>query len=381
MFAACLFASAALALGVPTWKIIDPSISGTATGVAFTSDLIGYAAGGSNGAGPQIFKSTDAGVTWTTCPAQFGIDLLLLDLDATENTVVVSSVFGELYSDDAGASFSPSVGGGTSQSVRFLGINGDGGKSFGVTGQYGSVEGVGISSDGGKTFKTFDAKLSTEARYGAFPSDSVWYVAAGDWPNNSAEKRSRSVFMRGGKHFPAQYTPRDAVDGSNDDPGQYQAQITMTKDGGSTFTTVFNDVGNFYFNSIDCQPSNPDWCCAVGEADSDSPQSGARIHCTQDGGSTWNRTFYAPGTASEGFSLMEIAYATDLDVWALGGELSSIFPSAWFLYSSDGGVTWSHGTPPMQGYMSLGLSFPDAAHAWAALDNVLTQESAIAVYA
>lgn len=57
-------------------------------------------------------------------------------------TVVVSSVFGELYSDDGGNSFQPSTGGGTSQSVRYLGVNGDGGQKFGVTGQYGNVQGA-----------------------------------------------------------------------------------------------------------------------------------------------------------------------------------------------------------------------------------------------
>jgi photosystem II stability/assembly factor-like uncharacterized protein len=135
------------------------------------------------------------------------------------------------------------------------------------------------------------------------------------------------------------------------------------------------------FNAIDCQPNNPKWCCAVGEADSDSPTPGARIHCTQDGGASWNRTFYAPGTSSVGYSLMEIAYATDNDVWALGGELDVISASAWFLYSGDGGITWSHGVPPMSGYMGLGLSFVDPTHAFAALDNTLTQESAVAAYA
>jgi hypothetical protein len=39
--------------------------------------------------------------------------------------------------------------------------------------------GVGISVDGGQTFKTFNAQLTTEARYGAFPTDTTWYVAAG----------------------------------------------------------------------------------------------------------------------------------------------------------------------------------------------------------
>jgi hypothetical protein len=70
--------------------------------------------------------------------------------------------------------------------VRYIGATGDDGKRFGVTGSYGptgDIEGVGISVDGGKTFTTYDAALDTRARYGAFPGDTVWYVAGGDWPD------------------------------------------------------------------------------------------------------------------------------------------------------------------------------------------------------
>ena len=41
-------------------------------------------------------------------------------------------MFGELYSTNDGASFAGSTGGGTSQSVRFVGVNGDGGEKFGT---------------------------------------------------------------------------------------------------------------------------------------------------------------------------------------------------------------------------------------------------------
>jgi photosystem II stability/assembly factor-like uncharacterized protein len=85
MFKFVLSACAAFAFAAPTWQIIDSNLANTATGIAFTSDTVGYACGGSNGAGPQIFKSTDGGHDWTTCAATFGLDLLLLDLDATEN--------------------------------------------------------------------------------------------------------------------------------------------------------------------------------------------------------------------------------------------------------------------------------------------------------
>ncbi|MDR3738372.1 MAG: hypothetical protein P4L40_05060 [Terracidiphilus sp.] len=99
------------------------------------------------------------------------------------------------------------------------------------------------------------------------------------------------------------------------------------------------------FNAIDCQPTNPNACCAVAEADSDSPANGARIECTQNGGATWTTAFFQAGTASSGYSLMEIRYATDDIVFACGGLMGALYPSAWFLSSTDGGTTWTQTTP------------------------------------
>jgi hypothetical protein len=56
-------------------------------------------------------------------------------------TIVVAGVLGELYSDDGGKTYQPSTGGGTSQNVRYLGTNGDGGLKFGVAGQYFNTNG------------------------------------------------------------------------------------------------------------------------------------------------------------------------------------------------------------------------------------------------
>ena len=44
------------------------------------------------------------------------------------------------------------------------------------------AQGVGISTDGGALFKTYDAKLTTEARYGAFPATNTWCVPAHHTP-------------------------------------------------------------------------------------------------------------------------------------------------------------------------------------------------------
>ena len=50
-----------------------------------------------------------------------------------------------------------------------------------------------------------------------------------------------------------------------------------------------------------------------------------------------------------------------------------LFVAAWFLYSDDGGLTWSHGTPPIKTYYAIGLSNVDDTHAFAAMINALSQ--------
>lgn len=351
--------------------------------MAFTTESLGYTAGDANGKGPVILKTTDGGHTFEPCNATFGPDVLLLDCDAALNSIVVSSVFGELYSTDAGRTFQLSRGGGLSQSVRYIGLNGDGGKKFGVTGQYGRKQGVAISVNSGKQFTAYDAGLYTDARYGAFPTDDIWYVAAGSWPDSQDwAPRAGSRHMRSRR---TQYLTPDGklntkvFDQPKVNDGQYSAQISKTEDGGKTWKSVFSENNTFYFNGIDCAPNNASVCCAVGEA-SDTNVSGARIHCTVDGGKTWTRNFWAPSTQTVHYSLIEMRYASDTEVWAVGGQLTRVAPSAWFVHSSDGGKTWTPDTTVLHAYYALGISTVGANVAYAAVDNLLTQESGIAKY-
>jgi hypothetical protein len=54
---------------------------------------------------------------------------------------------------------------------------------------------------------------------------------------------------------------------------------------------------------------------------------------------------------------------------------------AQFLHSLDGGNTWTQATTkPLEGFSPLGLSVLPDGTAFAALDNTITQTSAIAVY-
>jgi hypothetical protein len=91
--------------------------------------------------------------------------------------------------------------------------------------------GAAISVDGGATFKAYDAKLTCDARYGAFPTDDIWYVAAGDWPSNVG----RSEFLDANGHAlprAARKALREQVEGtasssSSSGSGQYIGEIAV----------------------------------------------------------------------------------------------------------------------------------------------------------
>ena len=62
--------------------------------------------------------------------------------------------------------------------------------------------GVAITVDGGRLFKpqTSDV-IFTDARYAAFPTDDVWYVAAGEFPSN--ENKARRTVHHGTAALPS----------------------------------------------------------------------------------------------------------------------------------------------------------------------------------
>jgi hypothetical protein len=301
-----------------------------------------------------------------------------LDVDAVDQTVVVSSVFGELYSDDNGRTFNPSYGGGQSQSVRYLGKDGDGGHKFGCTGTYHfeTYEGVAVSNNGGKTFTAYNASLSTFARYGAFPTDDVWYVAAGQFPNpNRKNEPLRRTFQQDAKgRFPPRHMKREGVPADG-----YVVQIAKTTDAGKTWTSIFLENGTFYFNGIDCAPGDLTHCCALGESFG-IPAGGARIHCTTDGGATWQRTFWMPETEKMEYSLMELRYVDATHIYVVGSELTRLAPSAWFLESTDGGQTWSHTVKPVFGYAAFSVTMLSNSLGFAAVTNLITQTAGVAKF-
>lgn len=137
--------------------------------------------------------------TWNPIPGiNFGLDVLLLDASAAKSTIIVTSIFGELYSIDGGQKWGRSIGGGLSQSVRDIGGVGLGdGRNFGIAGQHAGKQGVAITHNGGITFKQFPADaLKTSARYAAYPTATAWYIAAGDFPTAPPSPPMRSASNR-----------------------------------------------------------------------------------------------------------------------------------------------------------------------------------------
>jgi hypothetical protein len=209
-----------------------------------------------------------------------------------------------IYSLDGGASYNLSKGDifGAGQCIRSIGPKGAE-TGFAAVGQYGLIaqkNGPNLSRSKGEFFFAQNVTgMSAEARYGAFPSDQVFYIAAGDWPGEGSDDDPppcddppcamprRSLFKRSGTAVdPAHYqqavapgstllrargarlhllaSPTGQAQWATVRPGltraanlaagasnsTWDAQIAKTTDGGKTWSVVFSNVGEYYFNDI-----------------------------------------------------------------------------------------------------------------------------------
>jgi len=316
--------------------------------------------------------TTDGGNTWDVAAGSGG--LMYLSADAIGDYSVSSGLFGEYVSVDGGKNYSTATGGaGPCQSVVAFGT-----KSFGATGSFIGGNGVVVSTNGGVDFTFYPATpvLTTEARYGAFPSATTWYLSAGTWPSDTEVTQPR-LSERIGLHMDvlsAEYKAKmikhtkPRIDTASNDT--YVAQIVKTTDGGKTWTSVYQVTGKFYFNQIDCATENI--CFAVAEAD-DGPAAGSYIFRTTDGGASWDQVHSNAGAQ---FSLMAVKMLSTTEIWAAGGDMSSF--TGQFMHSTDGGNTWTIDT--LAGAYGNALSFVDASHGWSTV-FLQTDVSSYAVFA
>jgi len=348
-----------------TWSL-PGDIAAACTGVGASSATTAFVAAGSNSEGAEILKTSDSGKTFASLKSAGGF--LLLDAGSTSPTsAVINGLFGAQHTTD-GTNFKGSVGGGgQGQSVEGFGKN-----SYGIAGSFGG-NGVAVSTDGGATFTAHSASAALDnqhpARYGAYPSDTTWYVSAGAWPSNAnSPSDEKSVLLKHlnervqlrqdratGNTF-HKYLSMEEL-GSPNNVTQYTGAIAKTTDGGKTFTKVFEQDGSFYFNGIHC--STVDHCIAVAEGHN-CANPGAHIFVTHDGGAHWNQTMFEAGA---GAGIMGARMVSETEGWAAGGLGSNFAFEGQFWHTMDAGNTWAKN--PLKGMLAMGLDCSDAAHCFA----------------
>ena len=428
------------ALSADPWTIISPNVATVITGIDCTSNKTCYIPADVNGVGTQVLRSEDGGVTWRQSHSE-PFALLLLDISANGKNVAVMGALSLMYSEDSGVNFNESLAPlGAGQCIRKVGqINSPQHSApevgFGAVGDFGlfsESNGVALSVDGGKTYVAENITvIVADSRYGAFPTDTTFFVAAGDWPGEGQDDDpqcddppcgySGSLFKRHGDLVnPEHYTTlvptgsrlvkakgsrlhllqtskddlsslqwavvkREDVIAANAGKGagpnitSWEAQIAKSEDAGKTWTKVFSKFGAYYLNDIECTSVNT--CCAVAETGSGTNGTdggGAYILCTEDGGTTWKEEHVNTDTDA---SLIGIAAISEKEFWAVGGHLGLITVQySQFYHSEDAGSSWTRLDDPNGNFTfnyAIDLTCEIDDNCWVATLDILTQESSI----
>ena len=159
-----------------------------------------------------------------------------------------------------------------------------------------SVSGVAISEDSGHTWRISQINVPTGyTRYGAFPSEKVWYVTSGIWADSAAAvsgehrlSRGYSVTKSGLKYSAPVRSTNETLSATD-----WFGSVQKTTDGGLTWSEVFviPSTDLLYFNQISC--SSESQCVAVAEGDTASGGYRVAAYLTTDGGATWTQTLDA----------------------------------------------------------------------------------------
>lgn len=180
------------------------------------------------------------------------------------------------------------------------------------------------------------------ARYGAFPSETTWYITSGNYPgyvsyNSDGDYYRMSQRIRIQKRTNKLPPVVKFYSASLRQEG-YLGAISKTTDGGLTWTKVFDSDGQYYFNQISCFDEMN--CFAVGENG-----NMATVLKTSDGGINWTSKLTRKGP----FSLHGVNMVSKNEIFVSGGTVS---PGpvdtqelvGLYYRSTDGGETWQLST-------------------------------------
>jgi hypothetical protein len=267
-----------------------------------------------------------------------------------KNVVLGGALF-QVFSTD-GSYFNPSINDYLSPSQDAEIVSGN--NHFALIGQSGKCNGVATSALG-KLWECADIGVNATlfpVRYGSMPTKDTWYVTSGMWPEDSSDSHFRSISQkirldkRAGKlDFSKRIQPRL---NTSDDP-DYTALISKTTDGGASWTIVFQNTTDYYFNDIDCISANH--CVAVAEGET------THIFMTMDGGKTWDEVLYDSDPKG---SLMRVAMVSETEVWVTGGHMAQLSFQGRFWHSMDGGKTFE--LEFIKGLYIIDIDMIDATH-------------------
>jgi len=322
-----------------------------AVSLTFFNDMVGWVGGGDNEVGALIKKTVDGGVTWKETYPGDGepkFDIFLSAAAKSLNNVIVGGALFQVYSTD-GTFFNASIDDFVTPSQDAEIIPGG---EFVLIGENGKCNGVATSMLG-KIWKCMDIGVNSTlfpVRYGSFPTKNTWYVTSGEWPDEASNSQFRSISQKirlNKKTGKLNFSSRSRTETSS--APDYTALISKTTDAGATWSIVFQNETDYYFNDISCWSA--DHCVAVAEGDS------CHIFLTMDGGKTWEETLFDPDSQS---SLMRVAMVSETEVWATGGHMASFSFHGRFYHSIDGGRSWK--LEFIKGLYIIDVDMIDATH-------------------
>lgn len=346
MFATLNFLALLAVVAGQQWAIDTTTTATYVIGVGSNGANSAVAAGAINGVGSIVESYDGAKWTKTTVPS-----LMVMGAAISSNGVTVAPGMGHILVSTDGVNYVSTSAKGIAQTADVYGSNRDklavaGGwqTTNPSTGRPTDIYGVAYSSDNGATFSISGSVPDGYVRYGAYPSDDVWYVSSGIWgedPKVEGKARPLSSRLRLDSNKITYTMDRRAnylkAKDSNSTTGWF-GSVSKSTDGGKSWSQVLTtniEEDYLYFNEISCGSELN--CIVVGEGDSSSGGYLTVAYVTFDGGKTWDKTF----SSSDYVSLSAVSFVSGSTAWIAPTKKNGRTLTGDFYKTTDGGKTFT----------------------------------------